>query len=62
MLVLTRRPGERVVVDLREHGLGLIQIHSSGGWRMAIDALPEVKVLRGELFDRQEAEKARGQK
>jgi sRNA-binding carbon storage regulator CsrA len=53
VLVLTRRTNQKVIIDLREQGQGLIEIVVLPGWRIGIDALPGVKILRRELFDRQ---------
>lgn len=60
MLVLTRRTNQKVIIDLREQGQGLIEIVVLPGWRIGIDALPGVKILRGELFDRREKKPPEG--
>ena len=53
MLALTRRPGDTLVLlDLQGNRIAVIHVNeTTRQWaRIAIDAGPEVRILRGELL------------
>lgn len=54
MLILTRRPGERIVIDGRI-AVTVLAVHR-GQVRLGISAPRECRVLRGELADEVQAE------
>jgi carbon storage regulator len=59
MLVLTRKPGEKVVID---GGITITVIEAKGGKvRIGIEAPPHVSILRSELALEREAEMFRNQ-
>lgn len=64
MLVLKQRQGEQIILDLRKHGLGLVEIHTVDitGWnvRLGFTAHPEVLIYRREVFNEIEAGKKAG--
>lgn len=63
MLVLERNLNEETVIDLRKWGLGLLTItvlHPRRNVRIGIDADPQIRVDRREVFDAIERGKAEG--
>lgn len=55
MLIITRRPGEQIVIDGNIR-LTIVSV-GPGRVKVAIEAAPEVRVDRGEVHDRREKEK-----
>ena len=54
MLVLTRRPGESLVLTFPEElGLGPVEVSILEDAKIGIDAPDEVKIVRSELLDSQ---------
>ena len=61
MLVCGRRHKEEIIIDLREHGLGLIRVvnvgRHAGATRIGIDCDKRIVAHRKEVFEREEAKK-----
>lgn len=59
MLVISRRPGEKIFLD-REIQITILEI-KEGNVRLGIEAPSEVKILRGELYQAVREENIRAQ-
>ncbi len=59
MLVISRRPGEKIFLG-REIQITILEI-KEGNVRLGIEAPPEVKILRGELYQAVREENIRAQ-
>lgn len=51
MLVLGRRPGEYIVIN--ENIIVKVVKDEKSGLRLAIDAPREIKIVRGEIYERE---------
>ena len=61
MLILARRPGERVVLNVGHVTITLVHLDTRGTQaRLGFDAPPGVEILRGELLDRMIGDELRG--
>jgi len=61
MLILTRRPGERVVLNVGHVTITVMHLYTRGSQtRLGFDAPPGVEILRGELLDRMIGDELRG--
>lgn len=60
MLVLGRRPGERLVID-GPCVIYMVELRGNGA-RLGIEADDDVSVVRGEILDREAAEAAASKK
>ncbi|GAB6273891.1 MAG: carbon storage regulator CsrA [Peptococcaceae bacterium] len=59
MLVISRRPGEKIFLG-QEIQITILEI-KEGNVRLGIEAPPEVKILRGELYQAVREENIRAQ-
>jgi len=59
VLVISRRPGEKIFLG-REIQITILEI-KEGNVRLGIEAPPEVKILRGELYQAVREENIRAQ-
>lgn len=56
MLVLGRKPGEYVMID--DNIMVKVVRSDEGDLRLAIDAPREVKIMRGEVYEKEKLKKA----
>lgn len=56
MLVLGRKPGEYVMID--DNIMVKVVRSEEGDLRLAIDAPREVKIMRGEVYEKEKLKKA----
>jgi sRNA-binding carbon storage regulator CsrA len=61
MLVVGRRHKEEIIIDLRDHGLGLIRVinvgRHNGSTRIGIDCDKRIVAHRKEVFEKEEAKR-----